>query len=122
MILPFVYLTAQQRGIFGTKNSLPVSVIWAPQPYPVWGKIIQMKPGTFLQTLLVVFIVIMMLACEGHEEKKMNAFNRGDAFYEKEKYVEAILEFKNAIQADPEFTEAYYKLGMAELKQGNNWV
>jgi len=77
-----------------------------------------MKLRTVLQTLLVVFITIMMFACESPEEKKMNAFNRGEAFYEKGKYAEAKLEFKNAIQVDPEFTEAYYKLGMAEFKQG----
>jgi len=69
-------------------------------------------------TFLTAFIAIMMLACESPEEKKMNAFNRGEAFYEKGKYAEAKLEFKNAIQVDPEFTEAYYKLGMAEFKQG----
>jgi len=77
-----------------------------------------MKLRSVLQTLLVVFITIMMFACESPEEKKMNAFNRGDVFYEKGKYAEAKLEFKNAIQVDPEFTEAYYKLGMVKFKQG----
>ena len=35
-----------------------------------------------------------------------------------EQYPEAIIEFRHAIKADPKDTQAYYKLALVFLKQG----
>ncbi len=61
----------------------------------------------------------LMAGCGGPEQKKMKFFNRGKALYEKGDLVKAKLEFKNAIQIDPKFAEAYYMLGMVDVKGGN---
>ena len=45
------------------------------------------------------------------------AFDRGTKLYEKGHYAEASIEFRSAIQKDPNFGEAYLKLGLNELKQ-----
>ncbi len=47
-----------------------------------------------------------------------NLSPRGIALLAEGKYVRAVLEFRNAIQAEPEYPESYYLAGQAELKQG----
>ncbi|MBW1723228.1 MAG: tetratricopeptide repeat protein [Deltaproteobacteria bacterium] len=70
--------------------------------------------------LFLVISLALFSSCSGPEEKKMKFFERGKALYEKGDYVRARLEFKNALQVDPEFAQGFYMLGMAELKQ-KNW-
>ncbi len=71
--------------------------------------------------LLAVIIISfsLVVSCGGPEQKKMKFLNKGMELYEKGDYVKAALEFKNAIQIDPKFDEAYYMLGMVELQKGN---
>ena len=52
------------------------------------------------------------------EEKKAIHFERGMAYFEEEKYPEAIIEFKNVIQIDPRETKAHYQLALSYLKVG----
>ena len=75
---------------------------------------------TTYQRLHLAFMVIIALtltACGSPEEKKAKFFEKGQALYEKGDFVKARLEFKNATQIDPKFAEAYYMLGMVELKE-----
>ena len=67
----------------------------------------------------LVLVITLMVGCSGPEEKKLKFLNKGKELYEKGKYTEAKLEFKNAIQIDPKYVEAHYMLGMAEMKTGN---
>ncbi|MEA2083332.1 MAG: tetratricopeptide repeat protein [Thermodesulfobacteriota bacterium] len=67
--------------------------------------------------LLILFILSLLAACGGPEEKKVRFFEKGRAFYEQGNYVKARLEFKNAIQIDLKYAEAYYYLGLTELKE-----
>ena len=67
----------------------------------------------------IILLATVLVACGGPEEKKAKFFKKGQALYEKGDYVKARLEFKNAMQIDPKFVEAYYMLGMVELKQRN---
>ena len=65
-----------------------------------------------------VFLVILVtLSCGGPEQKKMKFYNKGKSLYEKGDYVKAQLEFKNALQIDPKFADAYYMLGMVALSR-----
>jgi len=68
--------------------------------------------------LLILFILSLLAACGGQEEKKAKFFEKGKAFYEQGNYVKARLEFKNAIQIDLKYAEAYYYLGLTGLKEG----
>ena len=68
---------------------------------------------------LVPLLVLLLVACGGPEEKKLKFFKKGNALYDKRDYVSATLEFKNAIQIDPNYTEAFYMLGMSELRLGD---
>jgi tetratricopeptide (TPR) repeat protein len=71
--------------------------------------------------LCVVLLAMMTLvvSCSGTpEEKRQKFLAKGNALVTQEKYVQAVLEFRSAIQADPDYPEAYYLAGQAELKQG----
>ena len=62
---------------------------------------------------------VVLGACGSEETKRARFFDKGKALFEAGDYVKARLEFKNALQIDPKFAEAYYMLGMTELKEGN---
>src|SRR5580658_4219114 len=46
-----------------------------------------------------------------------NYFEKGDTAFAGGKYAEASLNYRKAAQKDPTFGDAYYKAGLAELKQ-----
>lgn len=69
---------------------------------------------------LCLFAAIMMLyGCGGPEATKMKFYNKGKGLYEKGEFMNANLEFKNAIQIDPQFADAYYWTGMSLMKLGD---
>jgi tetratricopeptide (TPR) repeat protein len=70
-------------------------------------------------TLSSIVSVTLIMACGGAEEKKRNFFNRGQQLYQKGEFVKARLEFKNALQIDPKFANAYHMLGRVELQEKN---
>jgi tetratricopeptide (TPR) repeat protein len=73
----------------------------------------------YATVLLALLITASFAACGSREEKRMKFFNKGQALYEKGDYVKARLEFKNALQIDPDFARASHMLGMAEFHERN---
>ena len=74
---------------------------------------------TTLLYVCLFAVVLMLFGCAGPEEKKMKFFENGQTLMEQQNYKKAGLEFKNAIQIDPKFTEAYYLLASCELKDSD---
>ena len=68
---------------------------------------------------LIVVVLLLVTACSGPDAKKAKFFNKGKTLYDKGDFVKARLEFKNAVQIDPKFADAYRMLGLLELKEGN---
>ena len=56
------------------------------------------------------------MGCSANEEKKASHFKKGQTYFEKGDYKSAELEFRNAIQIDPEFVAAYESLGETYLR------
>jgi tetratricopeptide (TPR) repeat protein len=57
------------------------------------------------------FVLITTLAgCGSVESRRQKYFERGKSYVAEEKYKEAEIEFKNALQIDPEFAEGYFEL------------
>ena len=65
------------------------------------------------------FVLAAALVASSCGLTKQKAFDRGTKLYENGKYAEASIEFRRAIQKDPKFGEAYLKLGLTALKQGD---
>jgi tetratricopeptide (TPR) repeat protein len=71
-------------------------------------------------TVMVALVLAVCLAgCGSSEEKRAKFLERGKTLFEAVDYSKATLEFKNALQVDPEFAEAYYWLAEAELREQN---
>jgi Tfp pilus assembly protein PilF len=69
--------------------------------------------------IVALSAVMITMSCGGPEQKKAKFYNRGMALYNKGEYAKARLEFKNAIQIDVKYDEAYYMLGMVAIKSGD---
>ncbi len=48
---------------------------------------------------------------------KKRHVDKGDAYFQKEKYNEAAIEYANAVKIDPQYEQAHYKLAQTFLKQ-----
>jgi len=69
--------------------------------------------------IIIFFVYIAMYGCSSDEEKKVSHLKKGRAYFDKGEYKSALLEFKNAVQIDPEYIEAYINLGETYLKSAN---
>ena len=68
---------------------------------------------------MIVISLVFCLSCASDEEKIQTYLNSGDSYFAQEEYRSAEIEFKNAIQIDPNLVEAHLKLGETYLKLGN---
>ena len=75
--------------------------------------------GLFL-CLVLPFLLVSLGNCTqlSAEEKKAKHYERGMAFFDDEKYQEALIEFKNIVQLDPKDANAYHQLALIHLKLG----
>ena len=78
-----------------------------------------MKPKAWQAAVAVLMLLVIAAGCGRPEDKKAKFYSRGRALYEKADYVRAGLEFKNALQIDPKYADAYFMLGQVALKQGD---
>ena len=77
---------------------------------------------TRLAQALKLYSLLVLLALSGcgasAEEKQTAYLQRGDQYFEEEKYREAIIEYLNIIQVDPENQHANERLGLAHFRIG----
>lgn len=74
---------------------------------------------TFCIAILTVFAVVS--GCSRNPEAaKKKYFDKGEAYFQANKYREAAIEYQNAIQIDPKYAQAHYELAQCFLKQ-NEW-
>ncbi len=67
--------------------------------------------------LAILLFVLLVAACSGTSQDKSAKFlQKGNTLFQQEKYTKAILEYKNALQADPANVEAHLKLAETYLK------
>lgn len=68
----------------------------------------------------IVLVIILCLAtlivvgCGGAEQRKAKYLERGKEYLTQQNYDKAVIEFKNALQIDPKYAEAYFLFGQAE--------
>jgi tetratricopeptide (TPR) repeat protein len=66
-----------------------------------------------------LFGVAMAMGCQSDEEKLADFLSRGDAALEAGNPNEAVIEYRNVIQIDPNNSQAHYGVAQAYLRQGN---
>lgn len=57
-----------------------------------------------------------MVVCAGCRTSGSDYVAKGRELSAKQKYAEAVINYRNAIQRDPKFGEAYYQLGLTEVR------
>jgi len=69
------------------------------------------------QTACVCVVIIAFCAGTACIATKQSYVSKGNSLYDAGKYADASLNYRKAIQKDPKFGEAYYRLGLAAIKQ-----
>jgi tetratricopeptide (TPR) repeat protein len=70
------------------------------------------------KNLLLVLAAALLAACGDNETAKRRLLETGNKYFDSGKYKEASIVYRKAIQRDPRYGEAYYRLGLTESKQG----
>jgi tetratricopeptide (TPR) repeat protein len=71
------------------------------------------------ETVALWVIAALLVACGGAAERKSGYLARGRAYYAAHNYTKARLEFRNALQLDPNDAETSYLAGEAAERLGN---
>lgn len=69
-------------------------------------------------TAALMLTVLGLVGCSDSEAGKKRLLETGNKFYDQGKYKEASIIYRKVLQKDQRYGEAYYRLGLAELKQG----
>ena len=81
------------------------------------GETLMRHSTSSFKLLAVLFaVLILVLGCSDPEKTKVEHYNKGMEYVNNENWKSAILEFQNAVQADPKYADARYQLGLAYLK------
>ena len=76
-----------------------------------------MKVPDLCRGLLLFLSISVVLSCSGTPaEMRAKHMKRGDAFFEKQEFKKAIIEYRNSVKAEPKFAHAHYRLALTYLK------
>jgi tetratricopeptide (TPR) repeat protein len=68
---------------------------------------------------LLAVVALIAAGCNRNPaERKKMFLEKGDRYFGDKHYGEAVIEYKNALRLDPVFGDAYYRLGLALLQEG----
>jgi Tfp pilus assembly protein PilF len=71
-------------------------------------------------TLIGILITLILGGCDwfSPESKKATHLKQGQAYFDKQQYREALIEFQNVVQLDPKVADTHYRLALTHLKLG----
>ncbi len=73
-----------------------------------------------LSTSLLLLALAVVTGCSRNPEAaKRKYLERGDTYFQQQKYDAALIEYRNAVQQDPRFGEARFKLAQTYYKRGD---
>ncbi|MBV9769680.1 MAG: tetratricopeptide repeat protein [Bryobacterales bacterium] len=67
------------------------------------------------KALVVCLVLLCLSACISQR----GYLDKGNTFFEQRKYVDAEINYRKAIQKDPKYGEAFYRLGLTEIQENN---
>src|SRR5271169_1440481 len=79
-------------------------------------KVVNMSPKKISLCVLLVFLGLEASSCS---RDAASYVSRGNSFFTGANYGDAALNYRKALQKDSQSGEAYYRLGLADLKLGN---
>ncbi|MBL8234007.1 MAG: tetratricopeptide repeat protein, partial [Bryobacterales bacterium] len=71
-----------------------------------------------MRILPTCWLVLLSLTACGQFSSREHYVERGARFFEQGKLEDAALQFRKALQKDPNYGEAYYRLGLTDKKRG----
>ncbi len=74
--------------------------------------------GLFL-IILMILTGSLLVSCDSPEKKYEKYLGRGDSYYQKQDYIKARLEYRNAAKIMPADPRVIYSLGLVEEAEGN---
>jgi len=83
--------------------------------HSLWRRVAHHRRASVVALLLAAHV-----ACAGDpNERKQRFLRSGDAYFAQNRYAEAVIEYRNAVQIDPRFAEARVKLAEAHARLGD---
>ena len=73
---------------------------------------------SLVSILFLSYLLVVLSSCSSAEAKREKHYQKGLDYAAHEKYSEAIIEFRNVLQLDPNNADAKYQLGLAYFKMG----
>ena len=78
-----------------------------------------MRLSSFRLFIILSLTAALFTGCSRDPNvRKQKYFESGERYFEKAKYREAAIQYSNAIQVDPRFAQAHYRLALAYLRIG----
>ena len=82
-----------------------------------------LRPGLMMMCKRIHMVLIVaataLVGCSGGPNmRKQKYFESGNQYFDRGKYSEAAIQYRNAIQIDNSFIEAHYQLAQSYLRQG----
>src|SRR6185295_19358080 len=81
----------------------------------------RLRPSVLAAAVVTAAISLLLFVnCSSSPEDKKNAHrNRGIAYFEKGQFHEALIEFRNVVQLDPNDADAHYRVALTYLRIGD---
>jgi tetratricopeptide (TPR) repeat protein len=68
---------------------------------------------------ILIFLAFVFCGCSTPEEEKTRHYERGMEYFKQNQFKEAVIEFKNVVQADPKYGPGHYQMALAYLNLGS---
>ena len=75
------------------------------------------KISKLMKLLTASIMVVVLSSCGGAEDRKVKYLEKGKIYLEEQNFEKAKIEFKNVLQIDPKFADAYFYMGQFEEKK-----
>ncbi|MCC6291022.1 MAG: tetratricopeptide repeat protein [Bryobacterales bacterium] len=73
---------------------------------------------TTIHVILAILAILSLAACGSPETQKKRLLEAGNKYFKENKFKEASIIYRKALQKDARYGEAYYRLGLSELRMG----